>query len=120
MIHSITLQQAIDMTTLFRDQLNNIVNPRYIGQDIIARCETFDRTIIDAILAETGCVKLRVYSGLNADLHLKVIIVGVDDQDKDILPTAARLADGEEIYIAEEGISCPPYCRPDPNPPLNP
>lgn len=117
MNNSISLQQAIDMTKLCRSQKGNIIKPEYAGQNLILISETFDRAIFDAILGETGCVKMRIYNGMNADLQLKAIIVGVNDQDQDILPSSLTLSD-EEIYIGEEGQSCPPICAPPS--PLNP
>jgi hypothetical protein len=112
MNNSITLQQAVDMTTLFRQEKDNIVNPKLIGQNILPVCETFDRDIFDAILAQPGCVKMRIYSGLNPQLQLRAVIVGVNSNDEDILPTAtATVADGE-VPIGEDGQSCPPICPP--------
>lgn len=114
MNNSISLQQAVDMTTRYRQEKDNIVNPNLIGQNIIPVCETFDREIFDAILEETGCVKMRIYSGLNPQLQLRAIIVGVNDKDEDILPSSASSlsTDGDPVYIGEEGQVCPPTCPP--------
>jgi hypothetical protein len=113
MNNSISLQQAIDMTTLFRAEKDNIVNPKFIGQNILPVCQTFDRAVFDAILAEQGCVKMRIYSGLTPKLQLKAIIVAVNDQDEDILPSAtSTLSATDGIFIAEDGQPCPPYCPP--------
>jgi hypothetical protein len=115
MNNSISPQKAIDMTTLFRNEKDNIVNPNLIGQNILPLCETFGREIFDAILAEPGCVKMRIYSGLNTDLQLRSLIVAVNDKDEDILPsltTDGLLDPGETIFIGEDGQACPPSCPP--------
>ena len=103
----ITLQQAIEMTTAFRNQANGIA-PKLP----IPRCETFDRTAIDQILAQPGCVKIRIYAALNKNLEYRSIIVGVNDKDEDMLPATGTSITGGENTISEEGIPCPPYCPP--------
>lgn len=118
MINQISLQQAIDMTTLFREQKAGITNPDLAGKDVLPYCETFDRAAFDALLSETGCVKVRIYSGLTPGLQLRAIIVGVNDKDEDILPLLSAPLDGTGDIIIEEGQPCPPYCPPPS--PLNP
>lgn len=101
------------MTTLFREQKDNIVNPALAGKNILPNCETFDRDVFDAILNENGCVKLRIYSGLAPDLTRKSIVVGVNSNDEDILPPSAAMnATEEEVFIGEDSITCPPICPP--------
>jgi hypothetical protein len=114
----ISLQQAIDMTTLFRDQKDKLVHPDLIGKDILATCETFDRAAFDQVLSQTGCLKLRIYSGLTPGLQLRTIIVGVNDKDEDMLPAADVSVSGKGDIIIEEGTVCPPVCPPPS--PLNP
>jgi hypothetical protein len=117
----ISLEEAIAMTTLFRKQLENLLNPVFSGKNILPICETFDRDVFDKILSQTGCVKLRIYSGLSPDLMRKSIIVGVNEKDEDMLPSSEVLSatDGDDGYlIGEEGQTCPPYCPP--RSPINP
>jgi hypothetical protein len=114
MNNEISLQQAIDMTTRFREQ--NASG----GKMVIPNCETFDRAVFDQILGQTGCVKMRIYSGLDTDFGYRAIIVGVNDKDEDILPpstTLSTVTDGNGT-IGEDGMTCPPYCPP--SSPLNP
>jgi hypothetical protein len=119
--HFISLVKAKEMTALFRAQKENILDPAYRGQDILSICETFNRDIFDAILAETGCVAMRIYFGMDPDLKVKVIIVGVNDQNQDILPSKTNPAlkdggdDGDDGNIGEQGQPCPLFC---PVPPL--
>jgi hypothetical protein len=110
----ISLQQAIDMTTRFRDQNNSG------GKYSVFNCETFDRAVFDQILSQTGCVKMRIYSGLDENNVYHAIIVGVNEKDEDMLPTELNstvTGDGKNT-IGEDGITCPPYCPPPS--PLNP
>ena len=102
----ITLQQAIDMTTAFRNNAGGLA-PKLP----IPRCETFDRAAIDQILSQAGCVKIRIYAGLNKSLEYRSIVVGVNDKDEDMLPAATDTS-GDGNIISEDGITCPPFCPP--------
>ena len=107
MNHSISLQQAIDMTTQYRAQKSKAVSPGF--ENMLSICETFDRAAIDTLLAQTNCTKLRLYFGMDTSLKLHAIIVGVDQNDEDILPPDPKSANGE---IVEQGMTCPPDCPP--------
>jgi hypothetical protein len=113
----ISLQTAISMTSLYRSQRDNILKTEYQNQNILALSEAFDRTVFDAVLAESGCQGLRIYYGMSADLKVHAIIVGVDENGNDILPSsnAAAAAEGEEDdgYIIENANRCPPICPGD-------
>lgn len=110
----ISLQQAIDMTTLYRQEKENILAIPFKGQNILARCETFDRVVFDTLLAKTGCAAIRIYYGMDTELKVHAIVVAVNDQNEDILPTggmgsAAMDGDGD---IGEQAYRCPPECPP--------
>jgi hypothetical protein len=109
----ISLQQAVAMTTLYRQEKENILAVPFKGQNILARSETFDREVFDTLLAKTGCVALRIYYGMDADLKVHAIIVAVNDKNEDMLPTtgASMTEDGDDD-IAEQGKRCPDDCPP--------
>jgi len=110
MSHNITLQDAIDMTTRFRANKENILAQAYRGQNILVICETFTRDAFDDLLAQQDCQKIRIYFGMDSSYKIKVIAVGVDSNDDDILTSRAEL-------ISEQGLPCPPICPP--SSPLN-
>jgi hypothetical protein len=118
--HFITLQTAISMTTLYRQEKENILAADYKNQNILPLSETFDRTAIDAILQEEGCTSVRIYYGMSEDLLVHAILVGVNANNEDILPssenTISTLGSDDDV-IAEQGIRCPPDCGP--SSPLN-
>ena len=60
----ISLAQATAMTTMYRKNMESILDPKYQGQDILPICETFDRGAFDALLAEADCTYIRVYLGM--------------------------------------------------------
>jgi len=121
----ITLAEAIQMTTKYRENREAILDPRYRDQNILPICESFDRDVFDKVLAQEGCAGLRTYLGMDDSLLVKVIVVGVDANGRDMLPAtsnnnAARAAStsttdpgsGNEGLIIENGIRCPTNCPP--------
>jgi hypothetical protein len=106
----ISLQQAITMTTAFREQKDQIVNPDLAGKNILPNYETFDRQAFDKVLSQSGCVQLRVYYGLNENQQLRAIVVGVNEKGEDMLPSEESTDDDEGNTIVEDGFTCPPIC----------
>jgi hypothetical protein len=111
--HFIPLSQAVDMTALFRAEKENILLPAHRGQNILPVCETFGRDAFDELLAQTDCAAIRVYFSMDAQLKVKLVIVGVNSNKEDILPVSPP---GSE-KIAEDGQRCPDICPP--SSPLN-
>jgi len=107
--HEISLQTAIDMTTLYR--ANRPSN--------FPICETFEIDAVNKLLATDGCAFFRIYYGMKENDDVDAILVAANADGEDILPSsvAAGLSDGEAI-ILEDGIRCPEACPPDS--PLNP
>lgn len=114
MNHFITLQEAIEMTTLYRQEHENILKPAYQNQNVLARSEAFDRAAFETLLAKNGCAGLRIYYGMDAQLKVHAIIVPIDVNGNDILPLQ-NLTSGEEEGddIAERGLRCPDICPTD-------
>jgi hypothetical protein len=107
--HEISLQDAIDMTTLYRT--NRPSN--------FPICETFEKDAIINLLDTEGCAFFRIYYGMKENLQADAILVAVNDEGEDILPAAASLqTTGDPIIILEDGYRCPEACPP--SSPLNP
>jgi hypothetical protein len=105
MSHFINLATAIAMTTEFRANKETITDPAYRGQNLILQCETFTRDAFDALLKQDDCVGIRIYCGMKRDMRIKLVAVGVNSQDEDILDL------GKEV-IVDEGLPCPTFCPP--------
>lgn len=112
--HFISLEKAKEMTALYNSEKNAVLKPEFQGQNILSVCETFDRSAFDTLLAETGCAGIRVYFGMTPALKVRAIIVGVDQDNKDILPPAGSAGGGSassgDGVIVEEGRPCPDFC----------
>ena len=85
--HRITLEQAQAML-------------RRRPPGLAPRGGHFPREVIDGILAQPGCKALRFYFGTNPDGSLAVVLVGVDEKDRD-------MATGD---IIDNHYPCPPFC----------
>jgi hypothetical protein len=101
--HEISLQEAIDMTTLYR--ANRPSN--------FPICETFDIDAVNKLLSAEGCASLRIYYGMKENMDADAILVAVNASGEDILPSAGStgiLTDSP--VILEDGYRCPQACPP--------
>jgi hypothetical protein len=64
----------------------------------------FGSTKIKALLAQSGCVGLRFYHGIDTNGLKQLVVVGVDKNEND-LTTGASL-------ILDKSVLCPPNCGP--------
>jgi hypothetical protein len=103
----ITLAQAVEMTTRYRQNKNSVISSSFSGQEIIAICDKFDRAIFDTLLAKANCAAIRIYYGMDESLRIHPIIVAVDSNDADIL-AGSSAEEGDDI--GEESLRCPPFC----------
>ncbi len=86
--HRITLAEAAALTKRHREAK---VHPEKSG--------AFHKDQVLALLAQPGCVGLRIYHGRNADNTPALILTGIDANDSDLT--------GE---ILERHYPCPPVC----------
>ncbi|GAB2776763.1 hypothetical protein HNQ93_001905 [Hymenobacter luteus] len=108
-----SLDQASDWTRRYREQHTDGVK---------GHC--FSRATLEAILAQPGCTGVRAYYGRDAENQRRLVLVGTDAQDNDMLPTAslpqatslltessalATTAATDDTIIGP-GKACPPAC----------
>lgn len=119
MSHFINLEKAVDMTSRYRAHREGVLTSDYQDQNMLALSETFDRVAIDALLAQTGCTKLRIYYGMDEALNIHAVLVAANEDDADILPAATNSGEEKEHdgIILEMSNRCPPLCPP--SSPLN-
>lgn len=113
--HSISLELAIEMTTRFRNEKDNILLDQYRESDILPICETYDKDAVMKLLLQPSCESFRIYYGMDADLKLHAILVGADANGADILTglTEPSLSDEEPGVLLEDGARCPHDCPPE-------
>lgn len=115
--HFISLEKAKKLKNNFKEKKNQLIDPKIPSTDVIPDSETFDRVAIDRLLALPGCVGIRIYTGLDEEYKIRLILVGVNDQGEDLiipgtntesLTTSTILPTSGEVV--EEGLRCPPVC----------
>ena len=106
----ISLQNAVDITSRFRSNKENILDNAYKNQGFLPICESFDREQIDDLLSQNDCTGIRIYFSMDGNYKVKVAIVAYDSNNEDILVK-------DEEKIAEDGTRCPTNCPP--SSPLN-
>jgi hypothetical protein len=112
--HLISLDEAKKMTKKFRDDKDKIMKDEYKGKHLLPNCESFDRAAFDALLQREDCRGVRIYYGMKQDDdRIHAIIVGFDEEGRDILPVEGVAMDNTQPPIIEEGLPCPNYCPPD-------
>ena len=116
--HFISLTQAIAMTMRYRQQKETILATPYQDRGILPVCETFGREAIEALLQEEACAAIRIYGGMDENLLVRFVVVGVNALGEDILPLEQNLSLSGAAVIVEDGIRCPTNCPP--TSPLNP
>lgn len=106
MIHFITLEAAKKLTAKYRAEKQNILNPQLLGKDLLSFSETFEADSFRALLDQPGVKNVRVYFGMDDNLKVHLVTVGVNATGEEILNGATS--------IIEDGLQCPPICPPPP------
>ncbi len=107
--HQISLANAIAMTYRYRHNLATILRTEY--PLVLPLSETFNKDAFDPFFTNENCKGLRIYYGMDEDLGVHAIIVGVNDQNEDILPSESLTENNDDI-ILEDSQRCPPSCPP--------
>ena len=88
--HRIPLEAAAALTRRYREQAGKGVE----------RAGAFQADQVRALLDQKGCAALRVYYGRQPDGHDSLILVGVDQDDRDMTGG----------ILLEFNYPCPPFC----------
>lgn len=111
--HEISLEEAIEMTTRFREEIQSMFKPEFIAIGVLPLSETFNKTVFEDLVMQPGCIAVRAYLGMDDSNEVRLLFVGVDENNNDILSGS----NGQTGYIFEYGQRCPPICVTGP---LNP
>jgi hypothetical protein len=122
--HLITKDKARQLTSEYRKNRKHILKDEFSNKTILPICETFERAAFDRVLAQEGCVGLRVYFGMNEEMNVNLVIVGVNDRNEDMLTPLSQPAGDvtrmafastttdDDDPIIESGTQCPTNCPP--------
>jgi hypothetical protein len=88
--HNITLHEGIELTKAYRvNSRGDIPLANYFGKDALS-----------SVLAQPGCVGLRMYYARHSDGSPSLVIVGVDKEGNDMT----------KGLICQKSGLCPPLC----------
>jgi hypothetical protein len=71
----------------------------------------FGFQIINKILAEKGCMGIRVYYGIDDAGEKQVMLVGAKENGDNLFPATDALNPNDPNTIADFSYPCPPYCN---------
>ena len=108
--HHISLEEAVTMTTLYRNQKENLLLPEYRNENLLCTSETFNLKDLQLLLNQGHCAGMRIYYGMQQDLSIHTILVAVDEDGNDILSKEPEESSDNEIL--QNGKRCPPICPP--------
>jgi hypothetical protein len=110
-----------EMTTLTNNHDEDHVNQKSFGTHVKAMC--FGKDKIIELLDQPGATALRIYYGIKVDTdgdgikEKKMILVAVDEEGNDILPSETTnaapggvVSKGAMAKILDSGLPCPEYC----------
>lgn len=112
MSNFISLQEAVNMTSLYRKEMNEILAEPFKNKNILGICETVDKENLLKLLNKPGCEKLRIYYGMREDLGVHAILVAVNANDEDMLPTKQRDDNTTDEDLLDNLLKCPTICPP--------
>ncbi len=103
-LHSISLADAVTLTTRFR--ANRPEN--------FPICETFAKDSVIRMLSHENAANLRVYLGEKEDGNVVAVLCAADENGEDILPLQllGQTEDENDGLILEDGTRCPELCPP--------
>lgn len=116
--HLISLEAAKKFTKDYREKKKKILKEEYGNRNTLPLSETFDRDAFDYILSQQGCESIRIYLGMNEAEEVRLVIVGVNRNNEDILlaqtlgDVVMRSGDTKPPPIVEHGDPCPTNCPP--------
>ena len=90
--HEISLEDASILTERYRNQFSST--------QLFIKGEFFGKQAIQNLINEPNCVGIRIYYGLNENNIPKLVIVGVDFNENDLIQGS----------ILDFGKLCPPAC----------
>jgi hypothetical protein len=117
MPHLISLSAAKGLISNYKKQKENLLTNTLQAANVLPDCETFDRDAFDTLLKQDGCTSVRIYFGMDEKNMVRLVIVGVDANDNDIVPQQTRSLEDDTSVIIEDGLRCPEMCPP--SSPLN-
>lgn len=98
----ITLDTARQWVANYRNQNPGQIEAHFFGFEIIQK-----------ILAESGCMGIRIYYALDDSGKKQLILVGADADGNNLIPTTPGSIVPGENTVADLSLPCPAWCPPN-------
>jgi hypothetical protein len=112
--HIIAPQAAIEMTERYRNNREGVLATNYQSLDILPLSDTINKEAFRDLMDDDDCKAFRIYYGMDENLKLRPIIVGVNEDNEDnedLLPPKDNLTTND-YFIINDTQRCPPLCPP--------
>jgi hypothetical protein len=84
--HFIANQRATQLITTFRTNKDALISGRYNGNSkVLFDHETFNLRDITTLLKVKGCIGLRVNMGMDENNQVRLVLIGVDKDGKELV-----------------------------------
>lgn len=111
--HLIPISDAAALISNFGSQKESMLVDNLQDSDTLPVCETFDRAAFDIILGDTNCTGIRIYLGMDENSKVRLIVVGVNSSDEDIMIPDTHPSNPSDVdCVVENGTRCPTTCPP--------
>lgn len=111
--HLISVTDATSLISTFGSEKESMLATNFQDNGTLPVCETFDRAAFDIILGDTDCTGVRIYLGMDTNSKVRLVVVGVNSSDEDIMiPAEHSLNPNDFDCVVEDGTRCPTTCPP--------
>lgn len=111
--HLIPVTTAAGLISSFGSVKEDMLVNSYQNSGTLPVCETFDRDAFDIILGDTNCTGVRIYLGIDDTSKVRLVIVGVNSSDEDIVIPDDHPSNTTDVdCVIENGTRCPTTCPP--------
>lgn len=111
--HLIPVTDAATLISNFGSQKESMLATNFQANATLPVCETFDRAAFDIILGDTDCTGVRIYLGMDDSSKVRLVVVGVNSSDEDlVIPASTTNNPNDFDCVIEDGTRCPTSCPP--------
>lgn len=109
--HMVTKSVAGQMTGKYRRFRNLLLKAQKlfpVSIPLFPLCVSYNKTAISQLLAQPGCVGLRIFPGINASGAISFILAGIDGGNQTLTGDGGLSAKTSGSLMVDEGQTSPP------------
>ena len=102
---------AKSMVKTYLENKSTVLKPEYLERNVLSNTITYGVEAFKNLVNNPNCSQIRMYFGMNDQLEITGIFVGVDSEGNEILIQNQANIDDNTEYALDEGLRCPPTCQ---------